>query len=214
MRRMLSLGLFMIICSSFMVGCSNKMSMDKMDRYKQQESDLESDLESAVDVLDDIIFNSNMIWVTDNQKEIDKEWSKILDKEKSIKKIENNLQKISLNKLLKYHNYMVEYKGTTQEKEDNEFIVANYQYLLIKRKLAYSKEIISLYEDSNLSAKEYEKIEDIKFLSNYFLEDDEDEFPKDTKKLQNDLDEKYSLDSKTLRELYDKVVEMEDEDEY
>lgn len=214
MRRMLSLGLFMIMCSSFMVGCSNKMSMDKIGECEQQENDLESDLESATDIFKSIDINSDIIWSTDDQKEIDKAWGRISDKEESIKEIEDNLKKISLNKLLKYHNHMVEYRGTTQEHEDNEFIRVNYQYLLTKRRLACSKEIISLYDDGNISEEEHNKIIKIGILSCLYLKYDEDSTMNDVQILQRDLDEKYSLDSKTLRELHYKVEKMEDENEY
>lgn len=212
MYKKLSLGLFIIIFCSFVVGCSNKMSMDEIDGYEERENNIKSDLSTASDILDDIISYSDTIWMTEDQKEIDKIYNNMLEKQDLIKEIEDNLNKIQLNKLEEFHNYMVEYKGTTQEKEDNEFRGINFQYLLAKRRLAYSKEIISLYDDGTLSEEEYGKIEDIDFLSSYYLKDDDDTFKKDTRDLQNSLDKKYSLDSKTLRELSDKLDEITSEE--
>lgn len=208
MKKILSLGLFMIICCSFMVGCSNKMSIDEIDKYEEQENNIKSDLNTSSEILKSIITYSDIIWAVDDQKEIDELYKKMLGKQDLIKETEDDLDRVSLNKLLKFHNYMVEYKGTTQEKEDNEFISINYQYLLAKRRLAYSKEIISLYDDGTLSEEEYKKIENINYLSNNYLNDD---FKKDIKTLQDKLDEKYSLDSKTLRELSDKLNKIVEE---
>lgn len=208
MKKILSLGLFMIICCSFMIGCSNKMSIDEIDKYEEQENNIKSDLNTSSEILKSIITYSDIIWAVDDQKEIDELYKKMLGKQDLIKETEDDLDRVSLNKLLKFHNYMVEYKGTTQEKEDNEFISINYQYLLAKRRLAYSKEIISLYDDGTLSEEEYKKIENINYLSNNYLNDD---FKKDIKALQDKLDEKYSLDSKTLRELSDKLNKIVEE---
>lgn len=208
MKKILSLGLFIIICCSFMVGCSNKMSIDEIDKYEEQENNIKSDLNTSSEILKSIITYSDIIWAVDDQKEIDELYKKMLGKQDLIKETEDDLDRVSLNKLLKFHNYMVEYKGTTQEKEDNEFISINYQYLLAKRRLAYSKEIISLYDDGTLSEEEYKKIENINYLSNNYLNDD---FKKDIKALQDKLDEKYSLDSKTLRELSDKLNKIVEE---
>lgn len=208
MKKILSLGLFIIICCSFMIGCSNKMTIDEIDKYEEQENNIKSDLNTSSEILKSIITYSDIIWAIDDQKEIDELYKKMLGKQDLIKETEDDLDRISLNKLLKFHNYMVEYKGTTQEKEDNEFISINYQYLLAKRRLAYSKEIISLYDDGTLSEEEYKKIENINYLSNNYLNDD---FKKDIKALQDELDEKYSLDSKTLRELSDKLNKIVEE---
>lgn len=208
MKKILSLGLFMIICCSFMIGCGNKMSIDEIDKYEEQENNIKSDLNTSSEILKSIITYSDIIWAVDDQKEIDELYKKMLGKQDLIKETEDDLDRVSLNKLLKFHNYMVEYKGTTQEKEDNEFISINYQYLLAKRRLAYSKEIISLYDDGTLSEEEYKKIENINYLSNNYLNDD---FKKDIKTLQDKLDEKYSLDSKTLRELSDKLNKIVEE---
>lgn len=202
MKKILSLGLFMIICCSFMVGCKNEMSRDEIDKYEEQESEIKYCLKTAGETLDSIITYSDLIWSIEDQKEIDDLYSKMTDKQDIIGQAVRNLNEISLNKLLKFHNYMVEYRGTTQEKEDNEFMSMNYQYLLAKRRLAYANEIISLYSDGNLSSEEYDIIQNIDYLSSNYLDDDAN---KKIKTLQDELDKEYSLDSKELSELYNKL---------
>ncbi|WP_419726217.1 hypothetical protein [Terrisporobacter petrolearius] len=209
MKKILSLGLFIIICGSFMVGCQSKMTRDDIDKYEEQENKIEYNLKTASETLNSVITYSDLIWSIEDQKEIDDLYRKMADNQDTIDQAERDLNKISLNKLLNFHNYMVEYRGTTQEKEDNKFMSMNYQYLLAKRRLAYADKIISLYSDGTLSSDEHDRIQNIDYLSTNYLNDD---MNKNIKTLQDELDKEYSLDSKGLSELYGKLRYINEEE--
>lgn len=209
MKKILSLGLFIIICCSFMVGCNSKMTRDEIDKYEEQESTIEYGLKTASEKLDSVVAYSNLIWNTEDKKTIDDLYQKMSGNLDSINEVEQKLNKISLDELSNFHNYMFEYKGTTQEKEDNKFMRIKCQYLLAKRKLAYADKIIDLYSDGTLSSEEYDKIKIIEFISDDPSNGSSNE---NVKKLQQELDKEYFLDSKELYELYDKLKYMSEED--
>lgn len=209
MKKILSLGLFIIIFCGFMVGCKSKMTRDEIDKYEEQENKIEYNLKIASETLNSVITYSDLIWSIEDQKEIDDLYRKMTNKQDIIDQSERDLNEISLNKLLNFHNYMVEYRGTTQEKEDNKFMSMNYQYLLAKRRLAYADKIISLYSDGTLSSDEHDRIQNIDYLSTNYLNDD---MNKKIKTLQDELDKEYSLDSKGLSELYDKLRYINEEE--
>lgn len=199
-KKIITLGISLFMAMSI-VGCKNKMSREEIDKYEEQESKIEYCLKTASETLNSVITYSDLIWSIEDQKEIDDLYRKMTDKQDIIDQAIRDLNGISLNKLLKFHNYMVEYRGTTQEKEDNEFMSMNYQYLVAKRQLAYADKIISLYSDGSLSSEEYDIIQNIDYLSSNYLDDEN----KKIKTLQDELDKEYSLDSEELSELYNKL---------
>lgn len=209
MKKILSLGLFIIISCSFMVGCNSKITRDEIDEYEEQESTIEFGLKTASEKLDSVVTYSNLIWNTEDKKTIDELYQKMSSNLDYINEVEQKLNKISLDELSNFHNYMVEYKGTTQEKEDNKFMRIKCQYLLAKRKLAYADKIIDLYSDGTLSSEEYDKIKIIEFISDDPSNGSSNE---NVKKLQQELDKEYFLDSKELYDLYDKLKYMNEED--
>jgi len=209
MKKILSLGLFIIICCGFMVGCNSKMTRDEIDKYEEQESTIEYGLKTASEKFDSVVNYSNLIWDTEDKKTIDELYQKMSSNLDYINEVEKNLNKISLDELSNFHNQMVEYRGTTQEKEDNKFMSVKYQYLLAKRRLAYADKIIDLYSDGTLSEEEYDKIQNIDLLADDQRIRSSNE---NVKKLQQELDKEYFLDSKELYELYDKLKYMSEED--
>lgn len=209
MKKILSLGLFIIISCGLMVGCNNKMTRDEINKYEQQETTIEYGLKTASEKFDSVVTYSNLIWNTEDKKTVDELYQKMHSNLDSINEVEQDLNKISLDELSNFHNYMVEYRGTTQEKEDNKFMSMKYQYLLAKRRLAYADKIIDLYSDGTLSSEEYDKIQSIEFISDNPSNGSSNE---NVKKLQQELDKEYFLDSKELYELYDKLKYMNEED--
>lgn len=71
MKKILSLGLFIIICCGFMVGCKSKMTRDEIYKYEEQENKIEYNLKTASETLSSVITYSYLIWSIEDQKEID-----------------------------------------------------------------------------------------------------------------------------------------------
>lgn len=209
MKKILSLGLFIIVCCGLMVGCKSKMTRNEINKYEEQELTIEYGLKAASEKLDSVITYSNLIWNTEDEKTIDELYQKMLSNLDFINQVEQDLNEISLDELSNFHNYMVEYRGTTQEKEDNKFMNVKYQYLLAKRTLAYADKIIDLYSDGTLSSEENDKIKIIEFISEDLSNGSSNE---NVKKLQQELDKEYFLDSKELYELHDKFKYMNEEE--
>lgn len=204
MKKILSLGLILGLCGSLMVGCG-KMSREDIDEYGRQEDSINYNLNNASETLDNIILYSSLIWGIDDQKRIDEFCKKLTNYQKEINELTKDLNKISLDELSKFHDYMVEYKGTTQEEEDIKFMVIKYNFLLAKTKLAFADKIMNLYKDGSLSYEDNEEIKMIESISDdpsYKISDDE------AKKIRQELDKDYFLDSKELLELYNKLTNI------
>ncbi|WP_419726218.1 hypothetical protein [Terrisporobacter petrolearius] len=204
MKKLLSLGLFIIVCCGFIVGCGNKMSEEDMSNLKNQESSVYSNSTNIYTMLCDTIDYSYELFA-DNSKEItDANKNRILNTSKDVEMYEDVLDNISLDKLKNYHNYLVEYKGTTQEEEDIEFNKTKYKYLLSKRQLAYTKEVIELCNNDNLSGEVFDRIKNIKILQETIVSENNN-YKKEVIELQNELDKKYNIDSKELYDVESKV---------
>lgn len=209
MKKILSLGILVLICCGFITGCNNKMSRDEISKYEEQETSIKYGLKTASEKFDSVVSYTHKIWITDDEETVNKLYQDMHDNLEMINAIEKDLSKISLDELSDYHNYMVEYKGTTQEKEDNNFMRIKYQYLLAKIRLAYADKIINLYSDGTLSSEEYDQIKNIELLADGQRIRSTSE---NIKKLQSELDKEYFLDSKELYDLYDKLKYMNEED--
>ncbi|MDU6996603.1 MAG: hypothetical protein E6356_17245 [Terrisporobacter othiniensis] len=206
MKKILSLGLFIIISCGFMIGCQSKMSEEEMDNLKNQESLIYSSSTDILTILCDTIDYSYELFADNSKEIIDANKNRILNTSEDVEMYEKALDNISLDNLKNYHNYLVEYKGTTQEQEDIEFNEIKYKYLLSRRQLAYTKEIIELCSNDNLSKEVFDRIKNIKILQeNVISENDNDK--KEVIELQNELDNKYKIDSKELYDIESKVKE-------
>lgn len=211
MKKLLSLGLVLVLCGS-LTACGNKMSVEKIDEYKKQEDDITSYYNKTHDMIEDVKENTDIIWESDDKEEQEDAYIKISDNVDVINEYARELKKISLDKLQEFHNYMVEYKGTTQSEEDYNFIKINYNYLMAKRRLAYLDKIMSFYKDGVLGADECIMIDDIATLSNVVI-NEEGKVEKNLKDLQFELDEEYGLDSESLYELERKMYRFKESDE-
>lgn len=204
MKKILSLGLFIIICCGFIVGCQSKMSEEEMDNLKNQESLIHSSSTDILTILCDTIDYSYELFADNSKEIIDANKNRILNTSKDVKMYEDALDKISLDNLKKFHNYLVEYKGTTQEQEDIEFNEIKYKYLLSRRQLAYTKEIIELCSNNNLSKEVFDRIKNIKILQENVISENNNN-KKEVMELQNELDKKYNTNSKELYDIESKV---------
>lgn len=187
MKKLLSLGLILGVCGSFMVGCTKKLSDEEMIECKKYEDKLADDLYMLNYLVEEMVENSNNV----------NGYKPILGNKKLIHGYEEKINNISLEKLELYHKNLKEYKKI----EDNNFQDVKYKYLLGQRKLAYCKEIISLCEDKNISLEDQLKIQNLGVLSTIIAnKNDEDSFAHSEKliNLQTQMDEKYKLDSNEL----------------
>lgn len=211
MKKIFGLGLVLVLCGS-LTACGNKMSVEKIDEYKKQEDDITSYYNKTHEMIKDVKENTNVIWESDDKDKQEEAYIKISDNAEAINEYSRELKKISLDKLQEFHNYMVEYKGTTQSEEDYNFIKINYNYLMTKRRLAYLDKMISYYDDGSLRADECIMIDDIATLSNVVISE-EDEVEKNLKDLQSELDKEYDLDSESLYELERKMHRFKENDD-
>lgn len=204
MKKILSLGLFIIISCGLMVGCSNKISEEDVDNLKNQESSVYSNSTDIFTMLCDTIDYSYELFADNSKEIIDANKHRILNTSEDVEMYEKALDNISLDNLKNYHNYLVEYKGTTQEQEDINFNKMKYTYLLSKRQLAYTKEIIELCSNDNLSKEVFDRIKNIKILQENIISENNNN-KKEVIELQNELDKKYDIDSKELYDIESKV---------
>lgn len=211
MKKLLILGLILVLCGT-LVACSSKMSVEKIDEYKKQEDDIVSYYNETHDMMKNVKENTKIIWESDDEDEQEDAYIKISDDAELLNEYGRELNKISLDELRDFHNYMVEYKGTTQSEEDYNFIKINYNYLMAKRRLAYLDKIMSFYDDGSLRADECIMIDDTATLSNVVISE-EDDVEKNLKDLQFELDEEYGLDSESLYELERKMYRFKESDE-
>lgn len=185
--------LLMVFLILNLVGCSNKMSEDDIEKYEKQESLIYTESTNINNMLYNILNYPKII-------------EKVLDEEDNVEEYENKLNSVSLKGLKKYHNYMVEYKGTTQEEEDVKFNKVKYKYLLAKRDLAYTEELLGLYENDTLSDEVESRIYDIKFLYENSITQDS-EVGQEILDLQKELDKKYDIDSSEIYDLESRLQE-------
>lgn len=211
MRKILSLGLVLVSCG-ILTACSNEMNVEKIDEYKKQEEDITLYYNETHDMIKDVKENTNIIWESEDKEEQEDAYTKISDNVELINEYSKKLKQISLDELQDFHNYMVEYQGTTQSEEDYNFIKVNYNYLMTKRRLAYLDKMVSYYDDGSLRADECIMIDDITTLSNVVISE-EDDVEKNLKDLQLKLDEEYDLDSESLYELERKMYRFKENNE-
>lgn len=204
MKKILSLGLFIIICCGFIVGCGNKMSEEDMSNLKNQESSVYSNSTNIYTMSCDVLEYSYELFKDNDKETILLNKNRVLNASGEVKTYESILDGISLDKLKSYHNYSVEYKGTTQEEEDIKFNKTKYNYLLSKRQLAYTKEVIELCGNDNLSGEVFNRIKNIKILQETIVSENNN-YKKEVIELQNELDKKYNIDSKELYDIESKV---------
>lgn len=160
MRKLLSLGLILVLCGS-LVGCS-KLSEEKIEQCKEYEELLDVTTQDVDETYNDIyeraVTNDDMGYGEIKPVATIGENAVICD--------ENDLNEVSMDDLKKYHDYLVEYRETTQEEEDNNFIITKSKYMRSMLTLSYANEILSLYEDEELNKDDIDMIRKIDEVKN------------------------------------------------
>lgn len=160
MKNLLSLGLILVLCGS-LVGCG-KLSEEKIEQCKEYEKLLDVRSEDIDKTYDDIYKRA----VTNDDMGYGKIEPIITIGENAITNDENDLNEVSMDDLKKYHDYLVEYKETTQEEEDNNFIITESKYMRNMLTLSYANEILSLYNGEELSKDDIKMVEKIDEVRN------------------------------------------------
>lgn len=157
MKRIISLGLVLGLCGSLMVGCGNSISDDDLKNCKEYEENLELYSENANEIYDKLI---ELTTESEDMGDADKKVLITGEKYKIIN-AKDDLNQVSLRDLEKYHDYMVEYRGTTQEEEDISFLLTKYGRMKTLLNLEYANAIVSLYEDKDISDEDLSIINNI-----------------------------------------------------
>ena len=208
MKRIFSLGLVLGLCGSLIVGCSNSMSDDDLEKCKEYEEYLGLYSQNADEIYDRLIELT-----TESEDMGDGDKSVLINGEKyKIISAKNDLNQVSLKDLEKYHDYMVEYRGTTQEEEDTSFLVTKYSCMKALLNLEYANAIVSLYEDGNISDEDLNMINNINEVrslpvNEYLTEGSELEI------LRSDIYEKSGINYEEYLELVKTVSNIDFEEE-
>lgn len=202
MRKILSLVLFIIICFSFMVGCS-RMSDEEMNKYCDYESDIESmnmDSNQIKKRVDEYIekFDIPDIQYTLRINSDDLERYK-----DELKESNNKLNSMDISKFKIFYENASEYRGSNKKEEQDNYENTKKKILNIKRKFAYYSEIIPYILDNKITESESKEIKQLQELSLYHIDNKTLEmFPtrftdEDVKK-QNYIYEKYNINEEEL----------------
>lgn len=202
MREILSLVLFIIICFSFMVGCS-RMSDEEMNKYCDYESDIESmnmDSNQIKKRVDEYIekFDIPDIQYTLRINSDDLERYK-----DELKECNNKLNSMDISKFKIFYENASEYRGSNKKEEQDNYENTKKKILNIKRKFAYYSEIIPYILDNKITESESKEIKQLQELSLYHIDNKTlENFPtrftdEDIKK-QNYIYEKYNINEEEL----------------
>ncbi|MCC3866971.1 hypothetical protein [Terrisporobacter mayombei] len=206
MRKILSLGLFIIVCCGFMVGCQSKMSNEEMEKYCDYESDIESmnmDSNQIKKRVDEYIekFDIPDIEYTLNINSDDLECYK-----DELKEYNEKLNSMDISKFKNFYENAQEYRGTNKKEEHDKYEKTQKKIFNIKRKFAYYSEIIPYILDDKITESERKEIKQLQELSLYHIDNKTlEKFPsrftdKDIKK-QNDIYKKYNINEDEFSEM-------------
>lgn len=159
MKKILNLGLILVLCGN-LVGC--EMSEEKIEQCKEYEELLDVTTQDVDETYNDIYERA----VTNDDMGYGEIEPVITIGENAITNHENDLNEVSMDDLKKYHDYLVEYRGTTQEEEDNNFMITKSVYMVNTLTLSYASEIMSLYNGEELSKDDIEMVKKIDEVKN------------------------------------------------
>ena len=203
MKKILSLGLFIIICCSFMVGCSNKMTDEEMDKYCDYESEIESmnmDSNQIKKRVDEYIEKFD---IPDIQYTLRINSGDLERYKDELKEYNEKLNSMDVSKFKKFYENVSEYRGSNKKEEQDNYENTKKKIFDIKRKFAYYSEIIPYISDNEITESESKEIKQLQELSLYHIDNETLEmFPtrftdEDIKK-QNDIYEKYNINEEEL----------------
>lgn len=147
----------LIIAVIFIRTSETKVTSENMNSYTQQESEIRminSRINEYYRELIDMTIRGNALAKDDEE-------ATIVAYKYMIDDAIENINKISLEDLAKYHEFLVEYMGTTEEEEYNYFLATESFYYETKLYASYCNKIIELYEDKEFSEDDIKIIENI-----------------------------------------------------
>ena len=208
MRKLLSLGLILVLCVS-VAGCSKKMSEEKIVEFETVEQKIE-DTMSAVENIGELAYMEYMMLYQDENKEGDYQHEndrvKLLD---YLDTYESGIENISTDELEKYHTYLVDYKEANKNEEQYNFLVKKYELLRSNRLIAYSREILNSYEGGIIDISCLSRVIKLnELMTNVYVDDFST--PAHLVSIQSEIDEKYGLDVKELYDVQQEIQELQE----
>ena len=172
-----------------LVGCSNNFSNKEVKDIQEKEQviiEINDDLRSVLFDVSDIICN---VFEGDDEYTIED----VENNKELLKKYEEQLNDFDVDKVKKYHEYRVENENTTKIKEDELFSTFESRYNLAVRRLRYCEELLSYFDDREISKDEYWKRAKVYFLAIYPIQNDKvEKNDVELVELQKELDKKYN----------------------
>ncbi|MEW9077399.1 hypothetical protein [Terrisporobacter glycolicus] len=205
MRKILSLGLFIIVCCGFMVGCKN-MSEEDMNKYCDYESDIKSmdiDARQIKNKVDEYIekFDKPDVEYAFRINSDDLERYK-----DELREHNDELESMDVSKFKIFYENVYEYRDTNKKEEQDNYKKTKKRIFNIKRNFAYYSEIIPYILDDKITGSESKEIKQLQELSLYHIDNKTlDMFPsrftdEDMKK-QNDIYKKYNINEDEFSEM-------------
>lgn len=159
MKKIFSFGLVLILCGS-LTACG--MSEEKIEQCREYEELLNVTTQNIDEAYTDIFERA----ITNDDMGYGEIKPVITIGEDTVTNHANDLNEVSMDDLKKYHEYLVDYRGTTQEEEDNNFIITKSKYMRNMLTLSYASEILSLYNSEELSKDDIEIVKKIDEVRN------------------------------------------------
>ena len=165
MKKILSLGLVLVLCSGLMMGCNNvKLTEDEVEKCREYESNLDTTIERANDTYDSIISGVDAITSSIESGFGNPDYLIELDNN-SIEATKSYVNEVSIEDLENYHNYLVDYEGFDENEEYEKLIISKAMHMGGNLELAFASQIMSLY-NTDMSTDEIkymaEKIDGVK----------------------------------------------------
>lgn len=203
-KKLITLSVSIFIGMSI-VGCSNKMSDEEMNKYCDYESDIESmnmDSNQIKKRVDEYIEKFD---IPDIQYTLRINLDDLARYKDELKESNDRLNSMEIGEFKKFYENAPEYRGSSKKEEQDNYENTKKKILNIKRKFACYSEIIPYILDDKITENERKEIKQLQELSLYDINDETLEmFPtkftdKDIKK-QNDIYEKYNINKEELND--------------
>lgn len=165
MKKLLSLGFILVLCSGLMMGCGNvKLTEDEVEKCRKYESDLVMTIERVEDTYNSIVTGVDAINSSIESGFGNPDYLIELDNN-SIEATKSYVNEVSIEDLENYHNYLVDYEGSDKDEEYERFIMYKSLHMGGNVELAFASQIMDLY-NTDMSTDEIKymavKIDEVK----------------------------------------------------
>ncbi|MCC3866973.1 hypothetical protein [Terrisporobacter mayombei] len=188
MKKILSLGLFIIICCGFMVGCKSEMSEDDVINESKNIENVEMELYALTDKIDEKV---ESIHEAKNQLDSEKYYKELCELKKQFDECKKKQDKLNIDGVKEYYRNLYD-KGN--DDAGLQFEYAKDSQKSIKKYISLYTEIFTYFDDDVLTYDEYCHALDIQLITrrlDFYKSDDEDN--KEEYKFQEELKKKYDL---------------------